>query len=82
MEANTDDSNVVGDEKIYRALTRWLQATLPINPSSALNVAETKLCFTLRGGDGIHARAEHCSVRIKLRLKPSRQEAEEQVRNV
>lgn len=50
VEANTDDSNVVGDEKIYRALTRWLQATLPIKPSSALNVAETKLGFTLRGG--------------------------------
>lgn len=81
MEANTGDSNVVGDEKIDRALTRWLQATLPIKPSSALSVAETKLRFTLLG-DGIHARAEHCSVQIKLRLKPSRQEAEEQVRNV
>lgn len=44
-----------------------LQATLPINPSSARKAAETSGFAFL--GDGIHARVEDCSVRIKLRLK-------------
>lgn len=68
------------DQKNDGVVTRPLQATLPINPSSACRAAEA-IGFALLG-DGIHARLEDCLVRIKLRLKKtSRREAEEQVRN-
>lgn len=72
---STGGSKVVGDENNRVVTRRRLQATLPISLSSAF-----KQSASLYWEGGIHARVGDCLIRIKLRLKTSRQEAEQQVK--